>query len=234
MDRRPDYRTVYAWAHEEADRSGLPGQHHGPADAYRHILGIAEATRRYGALPAFAAGEANERLGGDTQASAAMDRANNEIGSRIGRSAKSRDEIIRLARAEIAAGYRAGGSGAAGTSVWLPPDRWRSKSEPLPEDNWPPRWKDDAGSDAARILSLPVEDWSEDDVRAVQRSRIYWKDGDPGQAEAFDKVRRWFERSPERRRNRLRTSYGPVTVDPYTRADGTKVEGHSRRAPTGR
>jgi hypothetical protein len=183
MNRHQSYRPVYIWAHDEADHSGLPGQHHGPADAYRHILGIAEATRRYGPLPAYAAGEWNERFVPDAPASTAMDRKNNEIGLRSGRSAKSRDDVVRMARAEIAAGYSAGGEGDAGTAVWLSPERWKSKETPLPEDNWPPRWKDDVGSRAERVLALPVEEWTEEDVRSVQRSRIYWKNGDPRQSE---------------------------------------------------
>ena len=35
-------------AHKEAEKSGLPGNHNGPGDAYRHIIGAAEITRRYG------------------------------------------------------------------------------------------------------------------------------------------------------------------------------------------
>lgn len=35
-------------AYEQVELSGLPGIHNGPADAYRHIIGAAEATRIYG------------------------------------------------------------------------------------------------------------------------------------------------------------------------------------------
>lgn len=167
MERRAAYRLAYRWAHGEADRSGLPEQHHGPADAYRHILGIAEAARRYGPLPAFAAGEFNETFGSDDPDSSDMDRINNRIALRISRTAKSRDEIVRMARAEIAAAYEVGGDGGGGTAVWLSPERWKAKEKPLPEDNWPPRWKDDVGSRAERVLALPVEEWTEEDVRSV-------------------------------------------------------------------
>jgi hypothetical protein len=81
---------------------------------------------------------------------------------------------------------------------------------------------------------VPVENWTEDDVRAVQASRLYWQSGNPRQAEAFEKVKSWFESSETRRRDQLRTSHGPVTVDPYTRGDGTEVDGHTRSLPANR
>jgi hypothetical protein len=60
-----------------------------------------------------------------------------------------------------------------------------------------------------RLLMVPVDDWTEDDVRAVQASRLYWQNGNPRQAEAFEKVKSRFESSETRRRNQLRTSHGP-------------------------
>ncbi len=71
-------------------------------------------------------------------------------------------------------------------------------------------------------------------ARAVGAAPTYTTTGDTTQAEAFEKVKSWFESSETRRRNQLRTSHGPVTVDPYTRGDGTKVDGHTRSAPVHR
>lgn len=53
-------RQVRDFASKEAVASGLPGQDQGPADAYRHLLGIAELSRRVGPALAFAMAEKNE------------------------------------------------------------------------------------------------------------------------------------------------------------------------------
>lgn len=232
------------WAEQETKSSRLPGTHNGPGDAFRHIIWIAEEARTRGSLPAWAMGEANEIKGNyravdekDRQKpdEATMGRSNNnEIALRIARAAKSREDVVRLAKAEIAASFEHGGSGANGTARYLPKERWGDIEGHGPRDNWPPAWKDDAALRVERLLTLPVEDWTEDDVRAVQASRRYWQSGNPRQAEAFEKVKSWFESSEARRRNQLRTSHGPVTVDPYTRGDGTKVDGHTRSAPVHR
>jgi hypothetical protein len=41
-------------------KSGLPGQDQGPADAYRHLVGVAELSRRVGPVQAAAMAERNE------------------------------------------------------------------------------------------------------------------------------------------------------------------------------
>lgn len=48
---------------DEAEGSSLPGLHDGPGDAYRHILGAAELTRRHGEVAARAMLEAHEIKG---------------------------------------------------------------------------------------------------------------------------------------------------------------------------
>jgi hypothetical protein len=236
MNTNESYKLAYDWADNLANSSGLPGRHNGPADALRHIAGIAEATRRYGAMPAATFGELNE-LGSGAADSSRMDRHNNnEVAIRIGRTARTSEDVARLAKAEIAAAIEHNGSGANGTAIWLEKERWNEAGRPggsLVAD-FPPAWKDDAALRVERLLTVPVDDWSEDDVRAVQASRLYWQSGNPRQAEAFEKVKSWFESSETRRRNQLRTSHGPVTVDPYTRGDGTKVDGHTRSAPANR
>ena len=52
---------VSTFARREAESPGLPGQAEGPADAYRHLLGVAELSRRTGPLLAFAMAERNEQ-----------------------------------------------------------------------------------------------------------------------------------------------------------------------------
>jgi Ca2+-binding RTX toxin-like protein len=66
----------------EVRESNLPGTTNGPADAYRHILWMAEVTRQYGSSLAGVIGNGHEGgLPGDRHD---MDRANNEIGIEIG------------------------------------------------------------------------------------------------------------------------------------------------------
>lgn len=48
MSRFRFWRSVEDAASAEALASPLPGYYDGPADAYRHIVGTAEARRRYG------------------------------------------------------------------------------------------------------------------------------------------------------------------------------------------
>jgi hypothetical protein len=237
MNSNEGYRLAYRWADDLANASGLPGRHNGPADAFRHIAGIAEATRRYGAMPAAMAGETNEQFGKDLPDALQMDRHNNnEVAIRIGRTARSSEEVARLAKAEIAAAIEHNGTGANGTAIWLEKARWNEVGRPRGSlvADFPPAWKDDAGLRVERLLTVPVETWSEDDVRAVQASRLYWQSGNPRQDEAFEKVKSWFQSSQTRRQNQLRTSHGPVTVDPYTRGDGTKVDGDTRSQPANR
>lgn len=221
------------WAEDAAKNSRLPGYGNGPGDAYRHIIWIAETARTSGSGPAWAIGEANEQVGfGNPRDETIMDRHNNnEIALRIARNAKSRDDVERLAQAEIVAAYIENGSGKNGTAVWLSRDRWHQPDEWPAPTNWPPKWDDEPAKRVERLLTLPIEDWSEDDIRTIQASRLYRNGDDPRRKEALAKVAQWFDSSESRRRNQLRTSYGPVTVDPYTRDDGTKVEGHTRSLP---
>ncbi len=222
------------WARKSAENTRLPGYHNGPGDAYRHMIWVAEMSRQSGSLPAWAVSEANELpnavLMRERQAGA-MDRHNNRIALRIALHAKSREDVERLAQAEIVAAYTEGGSGQNGTAQWLARERWKPAKDAPPADNWPPKWDDEPAKRVERLLTLPIEDWSEDDIRAIQGSRLYRNGDDPRRKEALAKVAQWFESSESRRQNQLRTSYGPVTVDPYTRDDGTKVEGHTRSLP---
>jgi hypothetical protein len=91
-------------AHAEAKNSGLPGEHNGPGDAYRHMIGAAEITRRFGEATARVVLEGHEiqgNLSGDPKEESVMDRHNNEIGIGIGREAKSLDEVNERVRGNI-------------------------------------------------------------------------------------------------------------------------------------
>lgn len=225
------------WAEATAKASGLPGYHNGPGDAYRHILWVAETARTTGTLAGWAQGEANELKGvlSNPADETAMDRHNNnQIALRIARAAKSREDIERLTQAEIAAAHWRGGTGADGTARWLDQFRWGHPEDAAPPANWPPKWADEDSLRVERLLTLPVEEWDEHSVRLVVASRIYHNANDAKHAEAQAKVQDWLHADEARRANILRTTFGPVTVDPYTRGDGTKVEGHTRSAPTPR
>jgi hypothetical protein len=222
------------WAETAAKGSGLPGIHNGPGDAYRHILWIAETARTGGTLPAWAQGEANEIRGirSNPPAETAMDRHNNnEIALRIARVAKSREDVERLAQAEIVAAYWRSGTGADGTAQWLGSAHWRDINNADVPTNWPPKWENDDELRVERLLTLPIEEWEEHHLRLVVASRIYHDRNHPKHAMAQDAAQRWLHATGARRMNILRSTFGPVTVDPYTRGDGTQVDGHTRSAP---
>jgi len=105
---------VVTFANAAAEASQLPGGQFGPRDAFRHIVGSAELTRRLGFWPARAVTEFNETqswvfeqrrlLQGRpvppalTADSRTMDRANNAIGQGVGLNAASPDAILEAAR----------------------------------------------------------------------------------------------------------------------------------------
>lgn len=227
--------NIATWAINSTQTSGLPGYHNGPADAYRHILWIAETARTTGTLPAWAAGEANETpnaILGIAPAAGAMDRHNNnEIALRIARTATSREDVERLTQAEIVAAHWRNGTGADGTARWLASEYWRETKYTDAPTNWPPKWENDDELRVERLLTLPIEQWEEHHLRLVAASRMYHDRNHPKHAMAQEGAQRWLHADQARRANILRTTFGPVTVDPYTRGDGTRVEGHTRSAP---
>lgn len=194
---------VRRFATEEAKQSGLPGVDQGPADAYRHLVGVAELARRIGRRPADAIEEANEtrnwlyaqdtlregRSGSDgpAQAARAMDRHNNRIALAIGANAASPEEVVQRVREVMDQAIRTtGGSGHNGTPFWQAPQHWSGGAA-----NWVP------------------QDWS------AER----WPD--LAGATHFDAYRATLPARP---------GNGDVTVRPHTR-NGQPVSGHSRSAP---
>ena len=201
-------------AEEEAMSSPLRGYGNGPADAYRHIIVTAELTRRFGYSVAYGLATANEWNGThdperNAQAAAGrpMDDHNNAIWLDIGRRARSYEDVVRMARAEVARGFAEGGSGREGTPMWLPvaqqsegPDR-RKRFPVLPPD-WGEtislhgyHYADERFSarrafrdgtrterEAAvrdRLLATPVAEWSQEDMRAAMRLPAYRNSDDP-------------------------------------------------------
>ncbi len=228
LDRLERLEGVQDRAINAAKATGLPGWHNGPADAFRHIVASAEATRRYSAPIAMTLGEEYERRGsnkGQPADEAGMDRRNNAIGIGIGTDAGSFDEIVARTKA-IFVDAAAGGTRDA--PVWLARDRWGGDSKEVEPDERKliSAWAADPDVRAARTLQRPVEDWDPDDVRAVQGSGIYLREN-PRQASAFAKVRNWYGRA----RTDDATGAGSVPVQSYRRDDGTQVSGHSRAAP---
>jgi hypothetical protein len=160
------FRKKYK-ASREARLSRLPGRLNGPADAYRHIVGMAELTRRVGALQAYGMGESNEQLSWARQIWAEingrelplsltregriMDRNNNAIGQRIGMRASTPQEVIAAARVEMEHAYQSG-PGRPNGATWLQL-RYQS-GHPPGEPNWPPReWPNVADSDHLRAYA---------------------------------------------------------------------------------
>ena len=154
-----DYYAVSA-ARGESVGSQLPGRENDPADAYRHILWAAELTRRFGEEKARKILDAHEEMGSsatlnrpaDRQSPEAegMDRANNEIGIRIGKVACNWPEVIAESQKVMDRSDR-DGKGAGGGAMWHAENEWRKNplhrvtKEPIPTDktNWPrTNWKD--------------------------------------------------------------------------------------------
>ncbi|TAH37652.1 MAG: hypothetical protein EYC62_01845 [Alphaproteobacteria bacterium] len=119
-------RAIHKFAEREAVDSQLPGRKRGPADAYRHMLGAAEATRIYGELPTSVAGEAGEIISGNTAEESAMDRHNNKIGIEIGKIARkenwTREQTIKAVRQKIIESKNRDGSSRPGGdfATWYP------------------------------------------------------------------------------------------------------------------
>jgi hypothetical protein len=237
-----DIAKIKGEATKIADGTGPPGHVSGPNDALRHIIGSAELTRNYGPLPAWAMLEFNELkasnsapLGTKPQPAedAAMDRHNNEIGIKIGRDAKSIEEIIERAKEAVQEGIANQGSGKDGGPVWLAPSEWKDPNgkhdpRPIPED-----WKDD-GADAGKaaplshrtdaILRKPGDTWTEEEARHVMSDPRYWN--------SRRRDLRIAARVEESYKMRYGASHGgPIQVAAFTRADGTAVAAHSRATP---
>jgi hypothetical protein len=152
------WQSVREAAAKEARLSDLPGYFEGPADAYRHIVGVAELRRRYGYDVAFAIAQGNEILGfherrlergpEDIDGPAReMDEHNNAIGLEIGATARTYEEVVRRARAAIDTAVVNGGSGAEGTPRWLAVDIWREPGQRLKaERTIPVTWPSDIPS----------------------------------------------------------------------------------------
>lgn len=219
---QPVWESVRAVAAEEAMRSFLPGYFEGPADAARHIIGTAELRRRAGVAVAWTVVNGNEWLGearGHGRDLTAMDNANNAIGLAIGARAQSYDEVVSMAREAIGQGLANGGTGEAGSPVWLSPQRWREPRgrtdvSPIGSIEW--RQREPGGgayafgnrehgflrglasreAEARRLADLdavPPEAWSADDVRAVIRSRPYRNSADPARTKWHQRVRAFFD-----------------------------------------
>jgi hypothetical protein len=233
-------------ARDEAVNSGLPGHIDGPNDALRHIIGAAEVVRQHGELIGRAILEANEldgsyARGADNQnaASAGMDRHNNAIGIEIGKSAKSYEEIVERAKAEIAKGIENGASGKDGSAKWLDPSQWKDANgkpdtRPIPENFGKPPQSGDAESEAEpralrtnAILRKPGGEWSEDEARHVMGDPRYW-DSRRRDPELIERVTDSYRQRYDKPQG---SAGGPVEVDAYTRGDGVSVAAHSRAAP---
>lgn len=143
------WESIRQAASREAMTSPLPGYYDGPADAYRHIVGVAELRRRYGFLVAWGIATGNEVRGTHERNHPpelrGMDDHNNAIGLEIGAKARTYEEVVRLARAAIDAGIARGGEGGVGIPRWRL--RWTEPGErPVAHRPLPVQWPDDIPS----------------------------------------------------------------------------------------
>lgn len=229
----PDYQGIFDISRDAAKQSGFPGEHNGPADAFRHIVASGEAARRYGELIASGLGTLNE-LAGDLlknqpSEERSMDEANNAIGIRIGLDARDFDEVLARARAAIEDAMRHDGAGTDGTAQWRPKSEW-SPETPKPDTQESETEKGSRAPTAQRVLARPVDSWTQDDVRIVQNSKLYLRGEGSDRSTTFAKVRRWYERQAANEAS-ARRGAGPINVQAYVRGDGTQVASHMRSAP---
>ena len=199
---------VRDFAEKEAGLSQLPGQDQGPADAYRHLVGVAELSRRAGPLMAAAMAERNEwesteaMLRGildrrpipqsNTPAARRMDRHNNRLAVGLGATAQSTEEVVMRARRMMEHAIQTeGGSGAGNTPTWRPSRFW---------------------SDSASLADWSPESWP-----------------DLAEADHLARYRAGVARPDLPERESTATG-GPVQVRPYVR-DGHSVSGHTRSSP---
>ncbi len=114
---------VADFAAEEARQSQLPGLDQGPGDAHRHLVGVAELSRRLGPARAYAIAEGNELRSfgamlrsvatgqpfapSHTLAVRRMDRHTNKLALWIGARADSRSQATSRASAARKAGSKA-------------------------------------------------------------------------------------------------------------------------------
>jgi hypothetical protein len=274
--------SVRATASAEAMLSALPGYYDGPADAARHIIGVAELRRRAGITAAWTIatfhevrGRAFRRQSGEVTA---MDLANNSIGLAIGGRARTYADVVAMTRDAIAQGVANGGTGMNATPVWLPQTRWQEPDGRMSmSTDGPIEWgsREPGGGTYAfggfehsymgrlarlrltpqqretRLLAdlaqVPPAFWSEDDVRAVIRSRPYSDSRDRMREVWHERVREYFrvrqpredgpvhENSmPPPQRQQEGRSTGPVHVAAYTRrgeGGAVHVSAHLRSPP---
>jgi hypothetical protein len=239
-------------ADDESRRSGLPGYTDGPADALRHIVGIAELRRRMGPVGARIIGDGNEILAwerGGWSDAIPMDLWNNRIGREIGARARTYEEVLSLSRDAIRQAIEAGATGEGGTAVWLPRERWNDGQDaPLVlQDNTPnaqlyrfggaeQRWgvartAREMERDLLEALAqTPPEIWTEQDVRAVIRSGPHRNSAHPDRAAWQERVRRYFEATVERERVQDRRSDSSGNSGCGGVA---QVRAHTRQGPNG-
>ena len=84
------YKNRYT---KEAAATGLPGQHNGEQDAYRHCITSGNLARRITETTAVWVGDLYEWSGDGPAEEKRMDKHNNRIGVSIGSNANSRDDV---------------------------------------------------------------------------------------------------------------------------------------------
>ncbi|MCA1791646.1 MAG: hypothetical protein LC667_17880, partial [Thioalkalivibrio sp.] len=122
------YRNPYDIADDagnDARDSGLPGQHNGPQDAYRHCLASCEAARENGQAIAEFLGWANERKGDwehkQDRREREMDEHNNSCGRQLGDGAASKRQCERGCRLALDYGILRPFLGPGTPTAYSPP-----------------------------------------------------------------------------------------------------------------
>lgn len=145
--------AIQKMAEAEAKASPLPGIKDGPANAYVHLIGVAEVRRRYGKAAADVIAYSNELIGeligsfppggmaAQSRAALAMDLHNNVIAMGIGARAARLEDVIRWSRLAILNGAEHGGVGSADTPMWLGHgEETKDRPNAIPAMRRPARW----------------------------------------------------------------------------------------------
>jgi hypothetical protein len=228
----------------EARRTRLPGVVNGPQDVYRHCILAGELRLRYGRDAASTILNANEVdgyvrgiTGGGLQtryevaAQTKMDKLVNDRCLAAMRHAETPEDVRRIAHNLTRQALAHGGTGRNGTLPYRDRRTWTGSDTAIPDEfggedpeNAHPGFAPVAVED---ILRRDTETWTEADRRAVIADPRYH---DPKKRDPAIVAR--VTRSYELAYPSTGPGGSPIEVDAYSRADGTQVDAHTRRAPS--
>lgn len=189
------YKSARDAANYEAVSSQIPGRENGPADAYRHIIWIAETTRRNKLFLSNKSDKFTNVVFGHSKEIAGilkgakiqevdMDLHNNEVALKIGMEAESYEEVVINARAII---EKSDGSGQKNSAVWLHEKKWDRNPKRL-KLNTQGRKIINPKTKQPEMEDVPEKDWNWGSFDWV--NKVNYKDTHNEQDKAYNAVRK--------------------------------------------